>query len=98
MPPVTVKAIPRLTVSEPLIALSAILAAVPPFVVPAPFVVPLLLVITKSSAITGVDKARQTKADVPSRRDLRELEITEVACDMFLSLRGNNKLHIIILI
>jgi hypothetical protein len=30
-------------------------------------VLPSLLVITKSSAITGAAKARQTKADVPSR-------------------------------
>ncbi|MDB3965885.1 hypothetical protein N9401_06820 [Amylibacter sp.] len=64
--PVVVKAIPRLTVSEPLMSV-AISLAVPPFLVPVPFVLPSLLVITKSSAITGADKARQTKADVPSR-------------------------------
>jgi hypothetical protein len=41
-----------------------------PFIVfPSLVVVPD--VITKSSAITGAAKARQTKADVPSRRDLR---------------------------
>ena len=65
--PVVVKAIPRLTVSEPLIAVSAIAAAVPPFVVPVPFVELSLPVMTKSSATTGADKAKQTKADVPSR-------------------------------
>ncbi|MDC0604571.1 hypothetical protein OAO96_04660 [Amylibacter sp.] len=65
--PVVVKAIPRLTVSEPLIAVSAIAAAVPPFVVPVPFVELSLPVMTKSSATTGAARARQTKADVPSR-------------------------------
>jgi hypothetical protein len=41
-----------------------------PFIVfPSLVVVPD--VITKSPAITGAAKARQTKADVPSRRDLR---------------------------
>ena len=53
-----------------MIAVSAIAAAVPPFVVPTPFVELSLLVITKSSATTGADKARQTKADVPSRTAL----------------------------
>ena len=51
--------------------MAAIAAAVAPFVVPTPFVLPSLLVITKSSAITGAAKARQTKADVPSRTLLR---------------------------
>ena len=49
-------------------------------VLPSLVVVPDVMV--KSAAITGVAKARQTKADVPRRRDLRELEMTEVACDM----------------
>jgi hypothetical protein len=65
--PVVVKAIPRLTVSEPSIAAAAIAAAVAPFVVPTPFVELSLLVITKSLAITGIDNARQTKADVPDK-------------------------------
>ena len=82
MVPVAVKAIPRLTVSEPLIAVSAIAAAVAPFVVPVPFVELSLPVMTKSSAITGAARARQTKADVPRRRELRDLEMTEMACDM----------------
>ena len=82
--PVVVKAIPRLTVSEPLIAVSAIAAAVPPFVVPVPFVELSLPVMTKSSAITGADNARQTKADVPSRKTLHCLGFVEMACDMFV--------------
>jgi len=52
-----------------------------PFIVfPSLVIVPDVMV--KSAAITGVAKARQTKADVPRRRDLRDLDIIEMACDM----------------
>jgi hypothetical protein len=48
-----------------------------PFTVfPSLVVVPDVMV--KSAAITGVAKARQTKADVPRGGDLRDLEM---ACD-----------------
>ena len=57
--------IPRLIVLEPLIAVSPML----------PFMVLSLLVMTKSAAMTGVDKARQTKADVPNKPTLREFKL-----------------------
>jgi len=37
---------------------------------------------TKSSAITGAAKARQTKADVHSRKTLQCLGFVETSCDM----------------
>ena len=68
--PVVVKAIPRLIVSGvPAIAVSPML----------PFMVLSLLVMTKSAAMTGVAKARQTKADVPSRTLLRGFELVVFA-------------------
>ena len=62
-----------LTVSPPLIASAAM---------PVPFVELLLPVITKSSAITGAAKAREIKADVPSRKTLQCLGFAEMAYDM----------------
>jgi len=73
--PVVFSTISRLAVSEPLITLAAIAAAVAPSVVPTPFVLPILLVVKKSVAITGVDRARQTKADVPSKPTLRDFKL-----------------------
>ena len=63
--PVVVKAPVKVTVSPPSIAL-------PSFVV-----VPDVMV--KSAAITGVANARQTKADVPSRKDLRGFKFIVLA-------------------
>ena len=53
-----------------------------PFVVPVSFIELSLPAITKSSATTGADKARQTKADVPSRKTLYCLGFVETSCDM----------------
>ena len=83
-PPVVFNATPRLTVSEPSIALSAIGASAPPSIVPTPFVELSLPVITKTSAITGAAKARQTKADVPSRKTLHRLWFVETVCNNFI--------------
>lgn len=86
------KTIPGLIVSPPSIALGAIEPTAPLPIVPTPFVLPSLLVIIKTSAMTGVDKARQTKADLPSRKTLQCLVFVEAACVIVVPYMGVRKL------
>ena len=88
------KAIPRLTVSPPSIASGAIEPTAPLPIVPTPFVLPSLLVLLKTSAMTGVDKARQTKADLPSRKTLQCLGFVEAACDIVVPFMSVRKLKV----
>jgi len=65
--------------STPVVTNAPVTVTVSPVLIVLPSFVVVPDVITKSAAITGAAKARQTKADVPSRTDLWDFKFIALA-------------------